>query len=326
MGTRPIFESDFDCLTERFETYVFMNDVDSQIEKASTEANGLFEDGKLNSREYQRMIEEIASAKAELDYYKTHFRRFDCSMDQAKTVTLHPSFFDFDGNKSFPIWNLLAESVGNLHFQAKPVLISCGPIKRRALEIAVEVKGDPKDLILIEIFCESPNTIREIFLGKRSATAIFLFEDIRNTISTNEFNIFVGHREVELKKLIIMRNSIQDLTKKTSESLIPNRRAGISKSTLIPSRNNPKPQKLPSQKFMPIPVPQRSNKKNNFSLKQLETGISRKYGEPTDWMKKEPTKQKKNEADLIMVQEYTQTKEVPQRNYNELIYEENFPL
>lgn len=236
---------------------------------------------------------------------------------------------------------MLSESVGNLHFQAKPVLISCGPIKRRALEIAVEVKGDPKDLILIEIFCESPNTIREIFLGKRSATAIFLFEyvfeafgtnahfsfrDIRNTISTNKFNIFVGHREVELKKLNIMRNSIHDLTKRTSESLIPNRRAGISKSTLIPSRNNPKPQKLPSQKFMPIPVPQRSNKKNNFSLKQLETGISRKYGEPTDWMKKEPTKQKRKEADLIMVQEYSQTKVVPQRNYNELIYEENFPL
>ena len=77
---------------------------------------------------------------------------------------------------------------------------------------------------------------------------------------------------------------------------------------------------------MPQPIPQRSNKKNNFSLKQLETGISRKYGEPTDWMKKEPTKQKNNEADLIMVQENSQTKEVPQRNYNELIYEENFPL
>lgn len=48
---------------ERFETYSLMNDVDTQIEKASTEANGLFEDGKLNSREYQRIIEEIASAK-----------------------------------------------------------------------------------------------------------------------------------------------------------------------------------------------------------------------------------------------------------------------
>ena len=48
---------------ERFETYVFMNDVESQIEKASTEANSLFEDGKLNSREYQKIIEEIASAK-----------------------------------------------------------------------------------------------------------------------------------------------------------------------------------------------------------------------------------------------------------------------
>jgi len=48
---------------ERFETYVFMNDVDSQIEQASTEANSLFEDGKLNSREYQQIIEKIASAK-----------------------------------------------------------------------------------------------------------------------------------------------------------------------------------------------------------------------------------------------------------------------
>ena len=48
---------------EGFETYVFMNDVDSQIEQASTEANSLFEDGKLNSREYQQIIEKIASAK-----------------------------------------------------------------------------------------------------------------------------------------------------------------------------------------------------------------------------------------------------------------------
>ena len=48
---------------ERFETYVFMNDVDSQIEKTSTEANSLFQDGKLNSREYQQIIEKIASAK-----------------------------------------------------------------------------------------------------------------------------------------------------------------------------------------------------------------------------------------------------------------------
>lgn len=127
-----------------------------------------------------------------------------------------------------------------------------------------------------------------------------------------------------MKKVKIMRNSIQDLTRKTAESLIPNRKAGISKSTLIPSRNCPKPQKLPSQKFMPQPIPQRSNKKNNFSLKQLETGISRKYGEKADWMKKEMTKQTKDEAELIMNQEYSQTKEVPQRN--ELIYEENFPL
>ena len=113
------------------------------------------------------------------------------------------------------------------------------------------------------------------------------------------------------------------MKRKTIESLIPNRRAGINKSTLIPSRS-PKPQKLPSNKFMPLPVPQRSNKKNNFSLKQLETGISRKYGEKADWMKKEMTKQTKDEAELIMNQEYSQTKEVPQRN--ELIYEENFPL
>ena len=127
-----------------------------------------------------------------------------------------------------------------------------------------------------------------------------------------------------MKKVKIMRNSIQDLTRKTAESLIPNRKAGISKSTLIPSRISPKPQKLPSQKFMPQPIPQRSNKKNNFSLKQLETGISRKYGEKADWMKKEMTKQTKDEAELIMNQEYSQTKEVPQRN--ELIYEENFPL
>ena len=48
---------------ERFETYVFMNDVESQIEKASSEANSLFEDGKLNSREYQQIVEKIASAK-----------------------------------------------------------------------------------------------------------------------------------------------------------------------------------------------------------------------------------------------------------------------
>ena len=74
---------------------------------------------------------------------------------------------------------MISESVGNLYFQAKPVLISCDKIKRRALEIAVEVKGDPKDLILIEIFCDGHDirsAIREIFLGKRSATAIFLFE------------------------------------------------------------------------------------------------------------------------------------------------------
>lgn len=122
-----------------------------------------------------------------------------------------------------------------------------------------------------------------------------------------------------------MRNSVEDLKRKTTESLIPNRRAGINKSTLIPSRS-PKPQKLPSNKFMPLPVPQRSNKKNNFSLKQLETGISRKYGEKADWMQKKSTKQTEDAAESIMVPEYSQTKEVPQRNYNELIYEENFPL
>ena len=59
-------------------------------------------------------------------------------------------------------------------------------------------------------------------------------------------------------------------------------------------------------------------------MKQLETGISRKYGEKADWMKNEMTKQTKDDAELIMNQEYSQTKEVPQRN--ELIYEENFPL
>merc|ERR1712126_11130 len=154
-----------------------MNDVDNLIEKSSTEANCLFEDGKLSSREYQRIIEEIASAKAELDYYKTHFRRFECSMNQAKIMTLDSSFFEIDKNKSFSIWNLVSESVGDLYFQTKPVLISCGPIKRRALEIAVEVRGDPKDLILIEIFCEGTKTIREIFLGKKRATAIVLYED-----------------------------------------------------------------------------------------------------------------------------------------------------
>ena len=87
---------------------------------------------------------------------------------------------------------MLSESVGNLHFQAKPVLISCGPIKRRALEIAVEVKGDPKDLILIEIFCESPNTIREIFLGKRSATAIFLLEYVFEAFLFEPMLIFLS--------------------------------------------------------------------------------------------------------------------------------------
>lgn len=157
--------ADFDCLTERFEIYAFMNDVDNQIDKASTEVNSLLKDGKLNSHEYQRLVEEIASAKAELDYYKTHFRRFECSMDQAKVITLDPSFFQFDGKKNFPIWNLISENVGSLYFQAKPVLISCGQIKRRALEIAVEAQGNPKDLILIEIFCEGQNIIREIFLG-----------------------------------------------------------------------------------------------------------------------------------------------------------------
>jgi len=68
-------------------------------------------------------------------------------------------------------------------------------------------------------------------------------------------------------------------------------------------------------------IPQRSNKKNNFSLKQLEVGISRKYGEKAEWMK-ESRENKKNDADLMIVE----TKEVPQQNYNELIYEENFPL
>lgn len=48
---------------ERFEIYAFMNDVDNQIDKASTEVNSLLKDGKLNSHEYQRLVEEIASAK-----------------------------------------------------------------------------------------------------------------------------------------------------------------------------------------------------------------------------------------------------------------------
>jgi len=52
-----------------------------------------------------RRLETISYAtyndyyRAELDYYKTHFRRFECSMDKGKIVTVHPSFFEFDKNK-----------------------------------------------------------------------------------------------------------------------------------------------------------------------------------------------------------------------------------
>ena len=152
--------------------------------------------------------------------------------------------------------------------------------------------------------------------------AHFLYRDIRNKISDNKFKLFIGHREVELKKLKIMKNSIETLMKGKTESLIPNRKAGIPKSSLIPSRSQ-KPQNLsaPSKKITQQAIPQRSNKKNNFSLKQLEVGISRKYGEKAGWMK-ESRENKKNDADLMIVE----TKEVPQQNYNELIYEENFPL
>jgi len=325
MGTHPIFESDFDCLTERINKYSFMNDVDNQIEQASKTTSELFEDGKLSSHEYQQVVEKIASAKAELDYYKTRFRRFDCSMDQAKIIELDQKFFEFDDKKSFPIWNLISDRVEDLYFQAKPILITSGLIKRRALEIAVEAKGDPKDLILLEIFRDGHdirNAIFEVFLGKQSATAIILYEDIRNQISNNKFKLFVGYREIELKKLKMMKNSIETLMKGKTESLIPNRKAGIPKSSLIPSRNQ-KPQKLsaPSKKITQQAIPQRSTKKNNFSLKQLEVGISRKYGEKAEWMK-ESRENKKNDADLMIVE----TKEVPQQNYNELIYEENFPL
>lgn len=90
---------------------------------------------------------------------------------------------------------------------------------------------------------------------------------------------------------------------------------------MIPSRTNPNPQSLqkpslPKLNFL---------SKTNFSLKQLETGISRKYGDKTNWMKKESSKQTDDDPDWI-IPEFSQTKEVPQRNYNELIYEENFPL
>ena len=74
---------------------------------------------------------------------------------------------------------MISDRVEDLYFQAKPILITSGLIKRRALEIAVEAKGDPKDLIILEIFCDGHdirNAIFEVFLGKQSATAIILYE------------------------------------------------------------------------------------------------------------------------------------------------------
>ena len=97
---------------------------------------------------------------------------------------------------------MVSESVGDLYFQAKPVLISCGPIKRRALEIAVEVRGDPKDLILIEIFCEGTKTIREIFLGKKRATAIVLYEYVCKAILNQCSFFFQGHQKRNIGKRI----------------------------------------------------------------------------------------------------------------------------
>ena len=49
-------------VSERFE-YSYMNDIDNQLEEASAEASSLFEDGKINSQEYQGLVEKIASAK-----------------------------------------------------------------------------------------------------------------------------------------------------------------------------------------------------------------------------------------------------------------------
>ena len=49
-------------VSERFE-YSYMNDIDNQLEETSAEANSLFEDGKINSQEYQGLVEKIASAK-----------------------------------------------------------------------------------------------------------------------------------------------------------------------------------------------------------------------------------------------------------------------
>ena len=155
--------------------------------------------------------------------------------------------------------------------------------------------------------------------------AHFSFRDIRSKIS-EDFQLFIGYRSnIKLEKLEIMKNTIEHLRKGKTESLIPNRKAAIIKSSLIPTRTQ-KPQKssLPNKKLIQQPIPQRSIKKNIFSLKQLETGISRKYGEKTEWMKKEPEQQIENDDSINMNE--SKTKEVPQRNYNEYIYEENFPL
>ena len=95
---------------------------------------------------------------------------------------------------------MVSESVGDLYFQAKPVLISCGPIKRRALEIAVEVRGHSKDLILIEIFSEGPKTIREIFLGKKRATAIVLYEYVFKEIYFPMLIFLIGTSETKSRK------------------------------------------------------------------------------------------------------------------------------
>merc|ERR1712142_1185498 len=244
MGTHPIFESDFDCLTEK-NKYAFMNDIEAQVEKAVQEKNALLESGKLSRLEYGEITTLIQSAKAELDYYKQHFRRYDCPMDQGKILHIGKTLFDFNSDMQFPIRNFVSGTVGDIFIPAKPVILSSDKINRRALEITVEVTDDnPKDIILIELYCEgdirnTDETIREIFLGKSMVTAIIPYLTIREKVSEDEFQIFVGHRAVDLKKLKIMKDTIEQIKRSRSESLIPNRKAKkIPKPSLIPSRFN----------------------------------------------------------------------------------------
>lgn len=305
--------------------YGRMNDIGSRIELAEQEVNDL--KNKLNNEEYAALQQLITSSKIQKNYYETKINRMDIPANKRKEFKISISdFFRYQKDiKKFQISNILAGETdsGKLQMLAKPVMLECQNVNRRALEIQISAK-QITDVVVIELIGKKSSK-KEIFLDKNDITVIFALSDIKK-ISDDDLRIFIGHQTVNLSYIDELSSKISSLKKIKTKSLVPSRKT----PSLIPSRKNRA--QIATEKRIPMKSP--TKEESDFNLKKLETKVHRKWGQKItadnsigsdDPLTDDPMESDGYPASDIRLRKRHQ--ELPKQNYDsELIFTENFPL